>query len=57
MNKATLGEIAHVLGHKTLQMVKRYAHHSEPHTTKIVSQMNTNIFTDILASHEVVHDK
>jgi len=59
MNKATLGEIAHVLGHKTLQMVKRYAHHSEPHTTKVVSQMNTNIFTDILNSQKVIneHDK
>ena len=29
MNGATLAEIAEVLGHKTLQMVKRYAHLSE----------------------------
>jgi len=26
MNGASLAEIAEVLGHKTLQMVKRYAH-------------------------------
>ena len=55
MNKATLGEIAHVLGHKTLQMVKRYAHHSEPHTAKVVTQMNTNIFTDILDNQKAVN--
>lgn len=29
MNGATSGEIAEVLGHKTLAMVKRYAHLSE----------------------------
>ncbi|MBS0656425.1 MAG: site-specific integrase [Verrucomicrobia bacterium] len=55
MNKATLGEIAHVLGHKTLQMVKRYAHHSEAHTTKVVTQMNSNIFTDILDDQKVIN--
>src|SRR5262249_21977397 len=32
MNGATLAEIAEVLGHKTLAMVKRYAHLSEAHT-------------------------
>tara|TARA_R110000824_G_scaffold318073_1_gene505215 strand:- start:40885 stop:41946 length:1062 start_codon:yes stop_codon:yes gene_type:complete len=44
MNGATLAEIAEVLGHKTLQMVKRYAHLSEAHTSKIVSKMNEKIF-------------
>jgi integrase len=42
--KATLAEIAEVLGHKTLQMVKRYAHLSEAHASKIVEKMNQNIF-------------
>lgn len=44
MNGATLLEIAAVLGHKTLQMVKRYSHLSESHTTNIVSKMNDSIF-------------
>lgn len=44
MNGATLAEIAEVLGHKTLQMVKRYAHLSEAHTAKVVARMNERIF-------------
>lgn len=44
MNGATLAEIAEVLGHKTLQMVKRYAHISEQHTAKVVARMNEQIF-------------
>ncbi len=44
MNGASLAEIAEVLGHKTLQMVKRYAHLSEAHTAKIVAKMNEKIF-------------
>ena len=32
MNGASLAEIAAVLGHKTLAMVKRYSHLSEQHT-------------------------
>ncbi len=44
MNGATLAEIAEVLGHKTLQMVKRYAHLSEAHTSSIVERMNNKIF-------------
>lgn len=46
MNGATLAEIAEVLGHKTLQMVKRYAHLSEAHTSKVVARMNERIFGD-----------
>ena len=44
MNGASLAEIAEILGHKTLQMVKRYAHLSEAHTTKVVARMNEAIF-------------
>ena len=44
MNGASLAEIAEVLGHKTLQMVRRYAHLSEAHTTSIVESMNKKIF-------------
>ena len=44
MNGASLAEIAEVLGHKTLQMVKRYAHLSEGHTAIVVESMNQKIF-------------
>lgn len=44
MNNATLMEIAAVLGHKTLAMVKRYSHLSEPHTASVVNRMNSVIF-------------
>ena len=46
MNGATIGELAEVLGHKTLQMVKRYSHLSEAHTRGIVERMNAAIFGD-----------
>lgn len=44
MNGASLAEIAETLGHKTLQMVKRYSHLSEAHTAGVVSRMNERIF-------------
>jgi integrase len=44
MNRASLSEIAEVLGHKTLQMVKRYSHLSEAHTASVVERMNEKIF-------------
>ena len=44
MNGASLAEIAEILGHKTLQMVKRYAHLSEAHTASVVASMNERIF-------------
>jgi hypothetical protein len=44
MSGASLAEIAEVLGHKTLQMVKRYSHMSESHTAGVVERMNNKIF-------------
>lgn len=44
MNGASLAEIAEVLGHKTLQMVKRYSHISDSHTANVVEKMNHRIF-------------
>lgn len=44
MNGATLVEIAAVLGHKTLQMVKRYSHLSDSHVAGVVGRMNSQIF-------------
>lgn len=50
MNGASLAEIAEVLGHKTLQMVQRYAHLSDAHTASVVSKMNDKIFGEQFAS-------
>ncbi len=43
---ATAPEIAAVLGHKTLAMVKRYAHLSESHTASVVARMNAKLFAE-----------
>lgn len=39
MSGATAPEIAAVLGHKTLQMVKRYSHIGEQHTAAVMQRM------------------
>lgn len=44
MNGASLAEIAEVLGHKTLAMVKRYSHLSDSHVAGVVERMNSAIF-------------
>jgi len=46
MNGATLAEIAEILGHRTLAMVKRYAHLSDSHVSKVVARMNEAVFGD-----------
>lgn len=46
MSGATTYEIAETLGHKTLHMVKRYAHLSDAHTKDVVTKMNERIFGD-----------
>jgi len=43
---ASLGQLAEVLGHRTLQMVKRYSHLSESHSAKLVATMNAELFGD-----------
>lgn len=48
MSGATLAELSAVLGHKTLQMVKRYAHLTEDHTRQILERMNKSIFCEKL---------
>ena len=40
MSWASLTEIAEILGHKTLAMVRRYAHLTDQHTAAVVSRMN-----------------
>ncbi len=44
MTGASLAELAAILGHRTLQMVQRYAHLSEAHTAGVVARMNAAIF-------------
>ncbi|MBK8816472.1 MAG: site-specific integrase [Methylococcaceae bacterium] len=44
MNGASLAEIAEILGHKTLAMVKRYSHLSDGHVSSVVARMNDKIF-------------
>jgi len=44
MNGASQLEIAEVLGHRTLQMVRRYAHLSESHVRGLVEQLDETIF-------------
>ncbi|MCP3963686.1 MAG: site-specific integrase [bacterium] len=39
MSGATLAELAEALGHKTLAMVKRYAHLTEGHTMNVIASM------------------
>lgn len=46
MNGATPSEIAEVLGHKTLSMVKRYAHLSQAHAASVVARMNAKVFNE-----------
>lgn len=44
MQGKSMGEVAEVLGHKTLQMVKRYAHLSDEHKKSLTADMNKAIF-------------
>lgn len=46
MSGATTAEIAAVLGHRTLSMVKRYAHLSDAHTGAVVDRMTKKYFGD-----------
>ncbi|MGH8657351.1 MAG: tyrosine-type recombinase/integrase [Gammaproteobacteria bacterium] len=44
MNGASLAEIAAVLGHRTLEMVKRYSHLSDQHLGDVLTRMNERLF-------------
>lgn len=44
MNDASSLEIAQILGHKTLAMVKRYSHLTEQHTHDVMERMNERQF-------------
>ena len=44
MNGASLAEVGEVLGHKSVQMTKRYAHMADSHLRDIVAAMNEKVF-------------
>jgi integrase len=44
MSGATLAELAEAMGHKTLDMVKRYAHLTEGHISSVVERMTARVF-------------
>jgi integrase len=44
MSGASLAEIAEILGHKTLQMVKRYSHLSHAHVASVADRMAAKYF-------------
>lgn len=46
MHGATLMEISEILGHRSLEMVKRYTHLSVAHTAGVVAKMNREVFGD-----------
>jgi integrase len=46
MNGASLLEIAEILGHKTLAMVKRYAHLCEAYTRGVLERTTKAVFTE-----------
>lgn len=43
MSGATLGEISEILGHKTLQMVKRYSHFTVGHNASVLERMTNKM--------------
>jgi integrase len=44
MNGASMIEIADMLGHKSLSMVRRYSHLSEAHTRGVLERMTSTVF-------------
>ena len=50
MNGASLLDIAHILGHKTLDMTKRYSHLTEQHTAGILETMSEAQFKTVSES-------
>jgi integrase len=44
MNGASLLEIGHILGHRTAQMTRRYAHLTEQHTREAIDALDVRMF-------------
>ena len=52
MSGATAPEIAALLGHRTLQMVKRYAHVGEQHTAGVVERIAKKFLPHEAGNHK-----
>ena len=52
MSGASLAELAEAMGHKTLSMVKRYAHLTEGHISKVVERMTARVFQEDMVKPE-----
>ena len=47
MTGVTTGVISEILGHKTLQMVKRYSHFADQYTAEVLERMNDKLLNGI----------
>jgi len=56
MNHASVSEIADVLGHKTYELVKRYAHLSDCHTASVIDKMSERFLSKQSHDHDHNHD-
>jgi len=46
MNGATQGELMTILGHKSPNMTRRYAHYSQKHVASLMERMHSNLLTE-----------
>lgn len=53
MDGASPLDIAEILGHKTMQMVKRYSHLTKKHTAKVLGRMNDKQFAKHIEKQRV----
>lgn len=51
MNKATIADIAEILGHKDLKMAMRYSHLAPAHTHSVVAEMTESITGKMQEAH------
>jgi site-specific recombinase XerD len=56
MSGASLIEIAEILGHKTLAMVRRYSHFTQAHTQGVVERMAQQFVSTPLEQEGGPHD-
>ena len=47
MNGGSLLDIASVTGHKTMQMVKKYAHLTQKHTAELLQNTTNKMFNEL----------
>ena len=55
MSGATIAEIAEILGHKTIAVAKRYAHHTVEHKRQKLIEMNETHIPESLVDDAMQH--